>query len=80
MDAQIKAEQDMQTYHRVKVIRRMAIEEFLEELKDKMDRITYADGNPRAGGSGPIMESEDRGYHHGIAQIQSILRDIRASL
>lgn len=79
MNAQIQAEQDMNTYHKVKALRRMAIEEFLEELKDKMDRMSYGQ-DPRNAGNGVVCESEDRGYHHGISQIQSFIRELRSSL
>ena len=80
MNAQIQAEQDIKTYHKVKAIRRMVVEEFLEELKDKMDRMTYNDGLPRAGGEGNVVDSEDRGYHQGIAQVQGFIHELRAKL
>lgn len=81
MNAQIQAEQDIKTYHKVKAIRRMVIEEFLEQLKDKMDRMAISDGiAPRAGGDGNIVESENRGYNEGVAQVQGFIRELRASL
>lgn len=80
MNAQIQAEQDIKTYHKVKAIRRMVIEEFLEELKDKMDRMEYNDDGPRDAGNGVVYECEDRGYHHGIAQVQGFIRELQSKL
>ena len=70
----------MKTYHKVRAIRRMAIEEFLEELKDKMDRMKYNDNGPRDGGQGVVCDSEDRGYNHGISQVQGFIRELREAL
>ena len=80
MNSQIQAEQDIKTYHKVKAIRRMVIEEFLEELKDKMNRMTYNDDGPRDAGKGVVYQCEDRGYHHGIAQVQCLISELRAKL
>jgi hypothetical protein len=77
MNAEYTAEQDLKTYRRVDAMRKVLINEFLEELKDKMDRMRYDDGGPRNGGKEVAWESEDRGYHHGISQIQAFIEELR---
>ena len=69
-----RAKQDIKTWRKFSAMRKAIIDDFLEELKDKMDRMKDNDAS--------LCPKEDiaprsRGYNYGITQIQDFIQEIR---
>lgn len=65
---------DLKEFEQIEKMKLHFRKQFIEEINDKIKSLKYSpDDTPR---DGSTYKSEDRGYHHGISQVQDILKSL----